>query len=158
MLNANQGNAQPKKTKTAPSGLISTKDAAARTGYDAASLVRMARTGRIEGARKDEKGNWLIPSDKLPARGQRKQRSKPASSSQPVVASEPVKSQPDIPAGMLNPGPIKSDLEWHLNWHRTRTSAQRLCHLSSTMPQALTTPLRSMQSKARAMRLTVRGR
>lgn len=46
-------------------------EAARLTGYDRASLVRMARTGKIPGAVKNDKGSWLIPHDKLPKRGQR---------------------------------------------------------------------------------------
>lgn len=92
---------------------VTTKDAAATTGYDAASLVRMARTGRIEGARKDEKGNWLLPSDKLPQRGQRARRSKP-------VQSMPTgQESSDIPAALK----LKdASLTWRLmpNYHTSR--------------------------------------
>ena len=75
--------APPEKTFALPAGspsYISTKEAAAATGYDSASLVRMARTGKIDGAVKDASGSWLLPSEKLPKRGQRAQRGKSARS------------------------------------------------------------------------------
>lgn len=45
---------------------LSIKEASEITGYEGSHLVRMARTGRIQGAIKDEKKRWTLPTASLP--------------------------------------------------------------------------------------------